>query len=69
VSLGAFVSLWFKKACGEVLRGNKKPLRHHGTKGHKDFTLMYAKLSQRIEHQLEPGLFHVPLLKGWKLEN
>ena len=57
------MSLWFKKACGEVLRGNKKPLRHHGTKGHKDFTLMYAKLLEREEYQLEPGLFHVPLLK------
>ena len=50
MSLGAFVSLWFKKACGEGLRGIKKPLRFQGTKGHKDFTLMYAKLSEREEY-------------------
>jgi hypothetical protein len=38
VSLGAFVSfVVHRKACGEVFYGgNKKPLRHHGTKVTKD---------------------------------
>ena len=57
------MSLWFKKACGEVLRGNKKPLRHHGTKGHKDFTLMVGETVGKRIVSIGPGLFHVPLMK------